>query len=164
MVANDLMRKVLVLTLLAFVSRSHGAILDGLRHYLGGNFYVNDHGAKCDGQTDDSEVIMKMWNLACLSDMPSGVVLSYGTYMAGPLTFEGPCKSGMTLHLEGTLRAAPSSLDKLQSQENWVSFSNIDRLTVTGGGTLDGEGERAWKELDCADTGACHSLPVVSTS
>ncbi|KAL9262465.1 Exopolygalacturonase-like protein [Drosera capensis] len=127
MVANDLMRKVLVLTLLAFVSRSHSAILDGLRHYLGGNFYVNDHGAKCDGKTDDSEVIMKMWNLACSSDLPSGVVLSYGTYMAGPLKFEGPL--------------------------------NIDRLTVTGG-TLDCKGEHAWKELDCADTGACHSLPV----
>ncbi|GAB2274978.1 hypothetical protein Dimus_009747 [Dionaea muscipula] len=154
------------LTLLAiFVTTiSNGSTLDDLKHYLGGNFFVKDHGAKCDGQTDDAEVIMNTWKLACTSDKPSGVVVAEGTYMAGPLKFEGPCISEITFHIQGTLRA-PSNLAWLQSlgsqDDGWIVFQNIDRLTVTGGGTLDGQGERAWKENNCAaDTDTCNFLPM----
>ena len=58
--------------------------------------------------------------------------------MAGPVKFQGPSKSLASVLVEGTLQA-PAEPEKLKSQDGWVVFRNIDGLTVSGGGTFDGQ-------------------------
>ena len=62
--------------------------------------------------------------------------------MAGPVKFQGPCKAPVSIRVEGTLQA-PAEPEKLKSQDGWVVFQNIDGLTVSGGGTFDGQGSIA---------------------
>lgn len=81
--------------------------------------------------------------------------------MVGSVTFKGPCKSPITLHIEGKLKA-PVELERLSSQDGWIVFQDIDGLQVSGGGTFDGQGSAAWAKNDCRKTGKCNSLPIVS--
>ncbi|XP_030471483.1 exopolygalacturonase-like [Syzygium oleosum] len=120
---------------------------------------VKKFGAKADGRSDDSQIIMSAWQTACTSPSPSSVVISKGSYMAGPLKFQGPCKADVNLKVEGTIKA-PSDLSKLKSQGAWVLFQNVDGLTLSGGGSFDGQGAVAWKENNCAQTGKCNTLPT----
>ncbi|KAI6672664.1 hypothetical protein NL676_000570 [Syzygium grande] len=120
---------------------------------------VKKFGAKADGRSDDSQIIMSAWQKACTSPSPSSVVISKGSYMAGPLKFQGPCKADVNLKVEGTIKA-PSHLNKLKSQGAWVLFQNVDGLTLSGGGSFDGQGAVAWKENNCAQTGKCNALPT----
>ncbi|CAL2249220.1 unnamed protein product [Prunus armeniaca] len=66
------------------------------------------------------------------------VVIAKGNYMAGPVKFQGPCKALVSVLVEGTLQALAEP-EKLKSQDGWVVFQNIDGLTVSGGGTFDGQ-------------------------
>ncbi|KAI5340157.1 hypothetical protein L3X38_019431 [Prunus dulcis] len=51
-------------------------------------------------------------------------------------------KSLASVRVEGTLQALVEP-EKLKSQDGWVVFQNIDGLTVSGGGTFDGQGSIA---------------------
>lgn len=62
--------------------------------------------------------------------------------MAGPVKFQGPSKSLASVRVEGTLQALAEP-EKLKSQDGWVVSQNIDGLTVSGGGTFDGQGSIA---------------------
>ncbi|BBN67655.1 hypothetical protein Prudu_146S000200 [Prunus dulcis] len=66
------------------------------------------------------------------------VVIEKGHYMAGPVKFQGPCKALLSVRVEGTLQALAEP-EKLKSQDGWVIFQNMDGLTVSGGGTFDGQ-------------------------
>lgn len=68
--------------------------------------------------------------------------------MVGPVTFKRPCKSRLTLHIEGKLKA-PVDVERLSSQDGWIVFQDIDGLQVSGGGTVDGQGSAAWAKHDC---------------
>ncbi|BFG25985.1 hypothetical protein CerSpe_122590 [Prunus speciosa] len=123
------------------------------------DFDIKKYGAKADGKTDDSQAINSAWKEACASTTPSTVVIAKGNYMAGPVKFQGPCKAPVSVRVEGILQA-PAEPEKLKSQDGWVVFRNIDGLTVSGGGTFDGQGSIAWSKNDCAKTGKCNSLPI----
>ncbi|KAH9745143.1 threonine--tRNA ligase 2 [Citrus sinensis] len=103
--------------------------------------------------------IASAWKEACTSENLSTVVISKGNYMVGSVTFKGPCKSPITLHIEGKLKA-PVELERLSSQDGWIVFQDIDGLQVSGGGTFDGQGSAAWAKNDCRKTGKCSSLPI----
>lgn len=103
---------------------------------------------------------MSAWKEACASPQPSQLVIPGGTYMVGPVTFQGPCKAPITIQSQGNWKA-PTDLNKLKSQDGWIVFQNIDALTLSGG-TFDGQGEIAWSQNDCAKTGKCSSLPIVN--
>lgn len=106
---------------------------------------------------------MRAWKTACASPSPSTVVIPKGIYNVGPLMFLGPCKaSTISINLRGILRA-PTDLNKHKSQDGWIVFQYINGLTVFGGGKFDGQGSVAWALNDCAKTGKCSSLPIVST-
>ncbi|KAM7274521.1 hypothetical protein ACFE04_016387 [Oxalis oulophora] len=122
-------------------------------------FHVKKYGAKADGKTDDAKAIMSAWKEACQSKDKSTVVIGGGTYLAGPLTFNGPCKAPISMKVQGTIKA-PTDVNKLKSQDGWVIFHGINALTLSGGGAFDGQGELAWKQNDCAKTGKCSSLPI----
>lgn len=81
--------------------------------------------------------------------------------MVGSIIFNGPCKSPVTLQVDGNLKA-PTELQQAESQDGWVVFQDLDGLSVFGGGTFDGQGLIAWSQNDCAKKGTCHSLPIVS--
>lgn len=135
------------LLLMSLIKRSQGAIFD-----------VKKSGAKADGSSDDSQAIMSAWKEACASPQPSQIVIPGGTYMVGPVTFQGPCKAPITIQSQGNWKA-PTDLNKLKSQDGWIVFQNIDALTLSGG-TFDGQGQIAWSQNDCAKTGKCTSLPI----
>ncbi|KAI6675851.1 hypothetical protein NL676_036647 [Syzygium grande] len=56
---------------------------------------VDNYGAKGDGG-DDSEAFKKAWNVACSSERAAIVVPKNRIYHLKPITFSGPCKSGLT--------------------------------------------------------------------
>ncbi|KAL5782233.1 hypothetical protein ACOSP7_007262 [Xanthoceras sorbifolium] len=87
---------------------------------------------------------------ACHHKGKATVVIPRGTYILGPVTFQGPCNnpSPLVVHIQGTLKAATDlSLFPGQGQE-WFNFEDINGLIVTGEGTFDGQGASAWKYRD----------------
>ncbi|XP_022142902.1 exopolygalacturonase-like [Momordica charantia] len=46
------------------------------------------------------------------------------------------------------------------SADSWINFRYVDRLTVCGGGSLDGQGAIAWPRNECKKTPTCLSLPT----
>lgn len=104
---------------------------------------------------------MEVWKKACLSPEPSEVIIPEGLFYLSQAKFQGPCKaSPITFKIEGTLQAN-SDPSKTPIGE-WITFQYIDRLIVTGGGTLDGKGNKAWLQNDCHKTFSCKKLPYVS--
>lgn len=80
--------------------------------------------------------------------------------MVGPTMFQGPCKAPVRFQVQGNV-LAPVDLNVFKSQSTWISFQNVDRLTVSGGGSFDGQGTPAmWSKNDCAKNWKC-TLPIV---
>lgn len=109
-------------------------------------FNVLSYGAKGDGKTDDAKAIQAAID-ACTADGGGVVLLPKGhTFMAGPIEL----KSNIELHLEvgATLLANPNEdIYKMSAfGENrgegmmWLWCDNIDNLSITGRGTIDGNG------------------------
>ncbi|KAF8409675.1 hypothetical protein HHK36_005754 [Tetracentron sinense] len=124
-----------------------------------GVFNVRRYGAKADGLSDISQAILSAWKEACASATPSRLLIPKGTYATGPVKFQGPCKAPVGILVKGILKA-PTDLNKFKSEDGWIVFQNIDRLTLSGGGIFDGQGASAWAQNDCAKTGKCNSLPI----
>ncbi|KAK4484298.1 hypothetical protein RD792_006875 [Penstemon davidsonii] len=125
------------------------------------DFNVKKYGAKADGKSDDSKAIENAWKDACKStNGMSNVVIPKGSYMVGPIKFQGPCISRqITIQADQVKFVAPSDPSKFKSQNAWVVFQNINGLNLIGA-SFDGQGEIAWSINDCAKTGKCNSLPI----
>ncbi|PIA57916.1 hypothetical protein AQUCO_00500081v1 [Aquilegia coerulea] len=109
-------------------------------------FNVMNFGAKADGKTDDAKVILRAWTQACRSVAQSTVLIPHGTYLAGPILMNGPCKNKITFQLDGTVKAPSDMFGKT----DWVLFKYINGLTVSGNGTFDGQGALAWSQNQCS--------------
>ncbi|GAB2295537.1 Polygalacturonase 1 [Dionaea muscipula] len=124
----------------------------------GKSFNVDDYGAKGDGISDDTRAFKLAWQEACST---SGALLSVPSskkYLLKPITFSGPCKSGITVEIDGKLLATDDRSNYKWSQRHWLLFSNIKELVVQGHGTIDGNGKIWWensckvnKKLPCKD-------------
>ncbi len=104
---------------------------------------VKDYGAMGDGSTDNTEAIAK-----AIAACPAGgsVVFDEGVYMSGSITL----KSNMTLWVsENAIIRAIQDNDKIQSYpeaafagssfvKNFLFGNQVENLTITGGGTIDG--------------------------
>lgn len=103
---------------------------------------------------------MKGWKEACEWKGRARVLIPRGTYMVKSVRFEGPCKGQMSLVIKGVLKAPtdPTSF----SMDSWINFRYADRLTVSGGGTLDAQGRLAWRFNDCNKDSHCPALPTVT--
>ncbi|KAK2645421.1 hypothetical protein Ddye_020616 [Dipteronia dyeriana] len=87
---------------------------------------------------------------ACHHTGKARVVIPTGTYLLGPVTFQGPCNNPepLVVQIQGTLKAATDlSLFPGEGQE-WFNFEDINGLIVTGTGVFDGQGASAWKYRD----------------
>ncbi|PNX99652.1 polygalacturonase-like protein [Trifolium pratense] len=108
-------------------------------------FDVDDYGAQGDGKTDDTQALKKVWEVAC-STKGSIVVVAKRNYLVKPITFSGPCKSNtITFQISGTLQASDNPSDYNQDPTHWLMFDSIQKLTLNGGGTIDGNGNIWWQ-------------------
>ncbi|KAB1208664.1 hypothetical protein CJ030_MR6G006525 [Morella rubra] len=110
-------------------------ILAVLKEAKGTEFNVKNFGAKADGKSDDSRAFTSAWKEVCGSPNPSSLLIPKGKYMVGPTMFQGPCKAPVRFQVQGNV-LAPVDLNVFKSQSTWISFQNVDRLTVSGGGSL----------------------------
>ncbi|XP_050365603.1 polygalacturonase-like [Argentina anserina] len=101
--------------------------------------------SKYGGKTDSdiSEALTMAWKDACASPSMSNVLVPMGTFkLSQQATFEGPCNAPIQFQLQGTVQAPE---DRSHLDDSWVHFKAIDKLTLSGGGTFDGQGELFWK-------------------
>ncbi|XP_027183726.1 exopolygalacturonase-like [Coffea eugenioides] len=118
---------------------------------------VRSFGAKGDGVSDISQALLSAWKAACNSPKPSTIVIPRGTFGLLQASLEGPCKAPIELQVQGTLKA-PQNPNLIKDGE-WVTIQYLDHFTLSGSGTFDGQGARAWAQNDCAKASDCSKLP-----
>ncbi|KAI3930171.1 hypothetical protein MKW92_041835 [Papaver armeniacum] len=107
---------------------------------------VADFGAKGDGKTDDSKAFLKAWKKACSSKNAVDLVIpKKKNYRLKPATFKGPCKSNITIKIDGAIEASADRSDYKRDVRHWIIFKKIQNLVVEGDGTIDGKGDIWWK-------------------
>ncbi|VFQ93714.1 unnamed protein product [Cuscuta campestris] len=124
-------------------------------------FNVKTYGVKGDGQSDDSQAILKAWADACKATDPSKLIVPAGKYMVGPMKILGPCGNPVTFEADGATFIAPTDLSLFKGQDGWILFYGIEGLTISGL-TLEGKGEIGWKTNNCKKSfsGNCKFLPI----
>ncbi|KAL0457541.1 UNVERIFIED_CONTAM: Polygalacturonase [Sesamum latifolium] len=113
-------------------------------------FDVTDFGAVGDGATDDTAAFRSAWKAAC--QVENGVVLvpSDLVFMITSTIFSGPCQPGLVLQVDGVLMPpdGPDCWPKSDSNKQWLVFYRLDDMTLTGTGTIEGNGHKWW-DLPC---------------
>uniref|UniRef100_A0A7N0UPL3 Uncharacterized protein n=1 Tax=Kalanchoe fedtschenkoi TaxID=63787 RepID=A0A7N0UPL3_KALFE len=120
-------------------------------------FDVSSFGAKADGKTDESKAFIAAWNEACGSYGRVKLLIPEGRYLVGPVKFSGPCQNVSSLTV---LVKATTDLSEYGSNDAWIQFGRVSGLTLTGGGTFDGQGSKAWPYNDCPTNSDCDLLPT----
>ncbi|XP_004289544.1 PREDICTED: exopolygalacturonase-like [Fragaria vesca subsp. vesca] len=108
---------------------------------------------------DITEALANAWKDACASTSASKVLVPNGTYKLKEASFKGPCKAPIELQVQGTLEA-PQASAQLSKPDTWIEFSNLDNFTLLGGGTFDGQGQKAWLANDCHKNSKCTSIAI----
>ncbi|KAK4484507.1 hypothetical protein RD792_007090 [Penstemon davidsonii] len=121
-------------------------------------FDVRMYGAVADGKTDNTKAFLKTWEDACEYGGRSRFWIPRGTFLLGSISFEGSCKGSMTFLIKGTLKATTDPQQFFT--DTWIGFRYLDKLTVKGGGYLDGQGAAAWPYNDCRRNSNCRTLPT----
>ncbi|KAL5561068.1 hypothetical protein UlMin_030815 [Ulmus minor] len=125
-----------------------------------GVFDVRKFGAVGDGVTDDTEAFKMAWDTACQSELASVILVPNGlSFMIQSTIFTGPCKESLLLQIDGTVMPpdGPDSWPKNTSRRQWIVFYRIDRLSLQGGGLIDGRGEKWW-DLPCKPHKGIHTV------
>lgn len=108
------------------------------------------YGAKPDGKTLDTRAIQAAID-ACEQKGGGTVRVAGGTFLSGPVVL----KSHITLDVESgaTLLGSPNHADYpvtdvfgARGHQSLISASQADGVTITGGGTIDGNGASWWEE------------------
>ncbi len=108
-----------------------------------------DFGAKADGATKDTAAIQKAIDV-CAAKGGGTVRLDAGTYLSAPIVL----KSNITLQLDkgATLLGSPDHADypakvefRLPALQSLVSATNAENVSITGEGTIDGQGQSWWQ-------------------
>ncbi|KAM3374941.1 putative polygalacturonase [Capsicum galapagoense] len=128
--------------------------------------YVNEFGAKGDGITDDTKIFQDVWKMACSSRLRPKIIVPNGySFLVRPIDFVGPCRSKVSLLVEGSI-VAPKDLkvwDGLDARK-WLYFLKVRHLTVQGGGTINGMGHNWWAtSCKTNTTNPCRHAPTAMT-
>eukprot|EP00253_Pinus_taeda_P028839 PITA_28839 len=117
----------------------------------GAIFSVDSYGAQGNGISDDSQAFLAAWNAACASSSSSVFLVPQGkNCLVKPIIFSGPCKTpDMAAQISGRI-VAPADPSNWNPQDRtiWLKFSNVQGLTIQGGGIINGSG-RKWWEASC---------------
>ncbi|KAG9441634.1 hypothetical protein H6P81_017488 [Aristolochia fimbriata] len=115
-----------------------------------GDFNVLDFGAVGDGRTDDTEAFKRAWEATCAAHGDvSTLVVPRRTFLLNSNRFSGKCNATLIFfRLFGNL-IAPTR-DAFKGWKSWITFYKVDGLTVTGTGTIDGQGS-SWWPRNCMD-------------
>lgn len=105
------------------------------------------------------KAFVRAWSDACKSFGDTRVLIPGGEYMLRSVTFNGPCKGSITFQISGVLKAPIDPA--LLSDQKWINFRYVDKLTVNGGGTLNGQGTATRQK--CRNN-SCQILFVVLSS
>ena len=131
---------------------------------------VRQYGAKGDGKSKDTAFVQKAID-ACTAGKGGGIVeVPDGTFVIGPILL----KSNMTLRLEkaATLLGSPDRADYPQGTfarhptvQPLISSLNADNISITGEGTIDGNGQIWWDYVkgvkDSGVLGTDHPRPML---
>ncbi|VAH74154.1 unnamed protein product [Triticum turgidum subsp. durum] len=151
---------VLPLLLLLVVSatvRSAAAAATKVWKGEGTRYSVMAFHAAGDGVTDDTKAFEETWDSACRDSGGANVYVPVGrTFLLRDATFNGPCKSPITMQVDGDI-VAPSTLWQLKSS-SVLTFHEVDNLTVDGSGQIDGRGAPWW---DCHNHKKCSVRPML---
>jgi polygalacturonase len=119
---------------------------------------VRDFGAKGDGVTLDTSAIQKALD-AC-KNTGGTVVFPAGTYLSQPLTVG--TKTTVRIEKGATLLATTNQMDFMKMPGDWlkaksgsdfipfISGKDLENVTFTGGGVIDGNGAVWWGEAEKA--------------
>lgn len=119
-------------------------------------FDITKFGATPGG--DAAPALTSAWKEACAAPAASSLVVPKGIFPVSRVTFAGPCKSHITFQLQGTFQA-PTSASGFKEGEGWINFLHVEGLTLTGGGTFDGQGKQTYLK-HCDRQSFCAQLPV----
>src|SRR5690348_16184491 len=107
-------------------------------------------GAKADGKTKDTRAIQAAID-DCAAKGGGTVTLAYGVYLSAPIVL----KSNITLEVkhDATLLGSPDHADYPQAtvfrapgRLSLISAANAQNITITGTGTIDGNGASWWRD------------------
>ncbi|XP_059298475.1 exopolygalacturonase clone GBGE184 [Lycium ferocissimum] len=120
-------------------------------------FDVTKFGARPNTEADSARGFMMAWRSACQSSGPAKLVIPPGTFTTGETIFQGPCSSPrpITIEIQGTVLSATDI--SLYTRGAWISIEHVDGIVVTGGGTLNGQGNSSWQYAD--KSGSTPPLP-----
>ncbi|CAJ2642011.1 polygalacturonase-like [Trifolium pratense] len=95
--------------------------------------------------SDITQAFANAWKEACESTTAVKIVIPSGTYKLNAIDAKGPCKAPIEIHVDGTIQA-PRNQDEIKGDTQWVKFSYMDSLTLSGKGVYDGQGAEVWKQ------------------
>ncbi|MFS7921868.1 putative endo-polygalacturonase [Helianthus anomalus] len=113
-------------------------------------FDITKLGAKPDGEI--SEALNGAWTKACAATEPSQLIVPNGRFLLNVVEFKGPCKAPIEVKIDGTL-IGPEDPVVIPKGVQWITFSYVTGLTLSGSGTVDGVGAAmAWAINDPKST------------
>ncbi|KAL6272953.1 hypothetical protein ACE6H2_023645 [Prunus campanulata] len=128
-------------------------------------FNVVDYGAVGNGLVDDTEAFLKAWGAMCASSTQGNLTLVVPKgkrFLLNAVAFEGPCRaSNVNFQIQGSI-VAPNNIGAWTNKEMWIHFSNVQGLSVNGGGRIDGNGAVWWKA--CGQHGEYSQVEEVQVS
>lgn len=104
------------------------------------------------------QAFLAAWKAACNFGGAASLLIPPGTFALGPVNLRGPCKNHKSpfVEIRGNLRAPPRFIRS--PDMFWIKFNDLNELTVTGGGVLDGQGALSWLRKKCGH-GRSSKLP-----
>ncbi|XAR56954.1 Polygalacturonase [Bertholletia excelsa] len=113
-------------------------------------FDVTAYGAVGDGSIDDAAAFQEAWKAACAVESAVLLAPQDHTFMITSTIFSGPCKPGLVFQVDGMLMPpnGPDCWPESDSKKQWLVFYRLDQMTLTGAGTIEGNGQQWW-ELPC---------------
>ncbi|PIN11863.1 Galacturan 1,4-alpha-galacturonidase [Handroanthus impetiginosus] len=107
------------------------------------NFIVTDFGAIADGKADNSQAFSDAWKKACETEGGRLLVpVGGGSFYVSGAQFKGPCTGQTIFRIDGTIIASDDLT--LDDQDYWITFHEVDALTLSGNGFFDGNGASSW--------------------
>lgn len=107
------------------------------------------------------KALANAWKDACASLTPSKVVVPGGINKLNQIELKGPCGAPIEVQVDATI-LAPQDPSHLNGDTQWIKFTYINFLTLSGGGTFDGQGAIAWTKSTCGKMKHCKQLSMVT--